>query len=90
MDNMAQRGIEEGKDSAELGSWVWARLQWKNHDVTLLSSYRQCKARVLLLNQEPISQFLIDLNKCMQYIQETEDMVIVGMHLNNLIERFDG
>ena len=41
MDNMAQRGIEEGKDSVELGRWVWARLQGKNHDITLLSSYRQ-------------------------------------------------
>ena len=72
-DNMAHRVIETGKDSIELGRWTWIRLQEKNRYVTLLLVYRPCKpsisgihtiyerhARILPLNQEPISQFLID------------------------------
>ena len=99
-NTMSPRVIGKGKDPTGLGRWTWTRLRGKDRAVTMISAYRSCKpstvgiqtvyeqhARALPLDQEPRSQFLLDLRKSIAKIQSTGDVVFVGMDLNDPIER---
>ena len=101
-NTLSPRVIGKGKDPTGLGRWTWTRLRGKERAVTMISAYRPCKpstagiqtvyeqhARVLLLTQEPRSQFLLDLRKSIEKIQANGDVVFVGMDVNDPIERHD-
>ena len=46
-------------------------------------------ARVLQLDQEPRSRMRLDLRKCIEKIQSKEDLVFIGMDLNDQSEIHD-
>ena len=98
-NTLSPRVIGQGKDPTGLGRWTWTRSRGKERAVTMISAYRPCKpstagiqtvyeqhARVLPLTQEPRSQFLLDLRKSIENIQANEDVVFVGMDVNDPIE----
>ena len=101
-NTMSPRVIGKGKDPTGLGRWTWTKLHGKDRVVTMISTYRPCKpstagiqtvykqhARAFPLDQEPRSQFLLDLRKSIAKIQSTGDVAFVGIDLNDLIERHD-
>ena len=70
--------------------------------VIILSAYQLCKpsssgvqtvyeqhARLLPILSDHNTQFLIDLKKCTQDRQEQGDLIIIGMDLNDPVQRHD-
>ena len=47
------------------------------------------RARALPILCDPRSQFIFDLKDCIQESQEHGDFIIIGMDLNDQVQRYD-
>ena len=99
---IAPRFIGIGIDTSGLERWTWTRLRGRDRAITIILAFRPCKpstagvqtvyaqhTRTLLIKQEPRQKFQMDLKDCIQTHQEQGDIIILGMKLNDPVQRYD-